>query len=73
MDQKLLEILTQAQNLEEKIIPIYMKHLESAIFWTGLEKDKVSQAKKMLKRLEEDSKRHKVVVEKLIERIKEHA
>ena len=63
-----LRILKEARNTEEGVIPIYMKHLESAIFWTGIPKDNVSKAKTILRHLADESAAHKVVVEKLITR-----
>ncbi len=68
-DDKALEILKGARNAEEKIIPIYTKHLESAIFWTGIPEDRVLKAKVILKRLATESATHKIAVEALIARL----
>lgn len=69
--QKLLKILKDALDAEEKAIPIYSKHLESAIFWTGIEKGKIQKIKQSLNRLARDSTAHKRAVERLIEEVKE--
>ena len=67
-NDKILKMLKEARNTEQGAIPIYMKHLESAIFWTGIPQSNVSKAKKILRRLAAESAAHKVVVEKLITR-----
>lgn len=67
--QELLRILQNALAAEEKAIPIYMKHLSSAIFWTGIDADRIKKAKKLLSRLAEGSTYHKKVVGELIEKI----
>ena len=69
--QKLLDILKKAQEVEEKAIPIYMKHLNSAIFWTGMSSDKQKKAKEFIEVLAGDSVGHKETVEKLIKKITE--
>ena len=68
-NDKVMELLREARNAEEGIIPIYMKHLESALFWTGVPQDNVSKAKTILKRLAAESSAHKIAVEKLIARL----
>ena len=65
---KILKILKDARNSEEGVIPIYMKHLESAMFWTGIPQDNVPKAKTILRRLAAESAAHKIAVEKLITR-----
>ena len=67
-NDKILKMLREARNSEEGVIPIYMKHLESAIFWTGIPRDNVPKAKTILRRLADESVAHKIVVEKLIAR-----
>ena len=69
--QELLKFLKEALDTEEKSILIYTKHLKSAIFWTGIEKDKIQKTKESLTRLAQDSLSHKEIVEKLIKEIKE--
>ncbi|MFA5157242.1 MAG: hypothetical protein WC532_07690 [Candidatus Omnitrophota bacterium] len=69
--QGLLQRLEDALNAEEKSIPIYMKHLDSAIFWAGLDQDAADAAKKTFIFLAGESTRHKGIVEKLIKTITE--
>ena len=64
----ILKILKDARNSEEGVIPIYMKHLESALFWTGVPENNVSKAKTILRRLATESTAHKIAVEQLIAR-----
>jgi rubrerythrin len=68
-DDKALEILKGARNAEEKSIPIYTKHLESALFWTGISEDRALKAREILKRLAAESAAHKIAVEALIARL----
>ena len=68
---KLLRILKDAYYSEEEGVLIYTKHLNSAIFWTGLDKDKVEKAKKILENLAKGSIAHKPVVEEMIKYVKE--
>lgn len=67
--QELLKTLQKALATEEKAIPIYMKHLSSAIFWTGIDADRIKKARKLLSRLAEETTYHKKVVGELIEKI----
>lgn len=69
--QELLKILKDAYDVEEKGILIYKRHLESAIFWTGISKDKVQKTKQLLERLAQGSLTHKKIVERLIKEVKE--
>lgn len=65
----LLKLLKAARHEEEKGIPIYTKHLGSALFWTGIPQDKVQRAKDILSQLSDESKVHKIEVERLIARL----
>jgi rubrerythrin len=67
----IIEILNKALTGEEKAVPIYNKHLSSSLFWTGIEKEKSERIKKILKKLANDSSRHKTTVEGLISKLKE--
>jgi len=69
--EELLQTLKQALNTEEKAIPIYSKHLETAVLWTGIPKDKISKIKQILEQLLEDTKRHKETVTKMIQYVNE--
>jgi len=68
--EALLKILKEAIDAEEKGILIYTKHLESAIFWIGIGKEKIQKAKELLGRLAQESVGHKRIVAELIEEIK---
>lgn len=68
---ELLRVLKDAYYTEEEGVLIYTKHLNSAIFWTGLDKDKVRKAKEILENLAKGSVAHKPVVEKMINYVKE--
>lgn len=69
--QELLNILKEALDAEEKGVLIYKRHLESAIFWTGISKNKIQRAKELLEDLAQGSAGHKKAVERLIKETKE--
>lgn len=64
--EKLIELLKYALMLEEKAVPIYNHHLESAIFWTGLSEDKAVKLKNVLELLAKESTMHKMKVDKVL-------
>ena len=68
---ELLKIFKDALKAEEDAVLIYKKHLESAIFWTGIEKDKIKKAKELLDNLAQGSAGHKKAVAKLIKDVQE--
>jgi len=67
----LIKFLTEAQNTEEKAIPIYEKHLHAAINWTQLNDKQCEAVKASLKQMAEESQKHKKIVEALIKQVKE--
>lgn len=69
--EKLLEYLKEGLDKEEKSIPIYMKHLDSAIFWAGLDQKIVNKAREAFTFSMKESIRHKEIIENLIKTIKE--
>lgn len=64
--EKLIELLRYALVAEEKAVPIYNHHLESAIFWVGLPKDKVAKFKSTLELLAKESTSHKMKVDRIL-------
>ncbi len=68
--EDLLKKLKEALVTEEQSIPIYTKHLDSAVFWTGWDEETTKKAKNTFRNLADESKRHKILIENLIERIK---
>jgi hypothetical protein len=68
---ELLRLLKDAYYAEEEGVLIYTKHLNSAIFWAGLDKDKVKRVREILESLAKGSIAHKPVVERMINYVKE--
>jgi len=68
---ELLRLLKDTYYAEEEGVLIYAKHLNSAIFWAGLSKDKVKRAKEILESLAKGSIAHKPIVERMIKYVKE--
>ena len=64
-------ILKNARYAEEKAIPIYTKHLRSAIFWTGMDEETVEKMRENLRILAEESEKHKKMVKYLIDVVEE--
>ena len=67
----LLKELKEALVLEEQSIPIYMKHLSSAVFWTGWDEQTAAKAKNVFLYLAQESSRHKNIIKDLIENVKQ--
>ena len=63
---EIIRLLKEALLSEEKAIPIYNRHLESSVFWTGIDDDGASKARDVLRVLSRDSLRHKMTVEKIL-------
>jgi len=68
--EELLKVLNEAVMTEERIVPIYDKHLRSAIFWTGIDEDKSQTVRNYLQTMIDDSKKHFEITKSLLERIK---
>ena len=64
--ENLIKLLKQALLAEEKAIPIYNRHLESAVFWAGLPEDSVAKIKSVLELLAKESASHKMIVDKIL-------
>lgn len=71
--EELLKFLKESEVLEEKSIPVYTKHLESAIFLSGFSKQEQEELKKVLLILKKGSEVHKEIYEDLINKIRESA
>jgi len=67
--EELLKLFKEVLDAEEKSIQIYARHLESAMFWAGIDKAKAQEAKMLFKSLIEGSGSHKKIVEGLMDRI----
>jgi len=65
--EETLKLLAKTHETEEKSVPIYLRHLESAIFWAGIPAAGAERAKEVLERLARDSRRHAAVVEEMID------
>lgn len=65
----LLELLKKGLDGEEKAVPIYTKHLQSAVFWAGLAQKEAQEARRILEQLAVESAGHKRIVMELIDNI----
>lgn len=63
---EIIRLLKDALLAEERAVPIYNKHLESAVFWTGISEDKANKARSALQVLSSESLRHRMIVEKIL-------
>lgn len=67
--KEIIKHLKEALIAEEKSIPIYTKHLDSAVFWTGLDREKSEKIKSILSELARGSMIHKTIIENLINKL----
>lgn len=65
--QELLEKIDKMIQIEEEAIPIYVRHLDTILDWTGLKDKDIKRIHELLSQLSEDAKRHK----KLFDNIKQ--
>lgn len=68
---KTIKAIEELMAREEQIIPVYMRHLESAIFWAGISEDSQIRAKTIMQVLIKESEQHKDMLERLLKYIKE--
>lgn len=68
---ELLRRLKDAYYAEEEGVAIYTKHLRSAVFWIGLDKDQVKKVREILENLAKSTSEHKPIVAKMIKYVKE--
>lgn len=57
--EELLEKIDKMIRVEEEAIPIYIRHLDTILDWTGLKEKEVKRVHELLHQLTNDSKRHK--------------
>lgn len=70
---KLLKMLHEAAALEDRAMPIYSRHLKTALFWSGLPAAAREQLRIQLGILEKESHRHKKVLDVMRRKIEEDA
>jgi len=63
--KKLLKILEDSIALDDKAIPIYNRHLKTALFWSGLPAAAREQLRIQLGILEKESERHTKVLREM--------
>ena len=64
--EKLIELLKQGLDAEEKAVPIYNRHLESAVFWLGLSEDRAATLRHALEILAKESSEHMMTLDKIL-------
>jgi len=69
--KKLLKMLEEASQLEDRSIPIYSRHLKTALFWSGLDASTREQLRIQLGILEKESQRHTKVLKEMAKKIRE--
>jgi hypothetical protein len=71
MDKKeVLANLDDSIVIEELAVPIYRKHFDSALFWSGLKEEDVKIIKTKLNTLIDESLEHVEILKKLKEIVK---
>jgi len=64
--QEIMEMMEECVRIEEAVIPLYSKHIESTLFLSGFDKGAASEVRQILDRLKMDSEKHKVIFEGLL-------
>jgi len=67
--EELLTKLNRSIEIEEQAVPIYLRHLNTALDWSGLREKEVDKIKDHLKILSEDAKQHKKLFDDIKKRI----
>ncbi|MCX5784442.1 MAG: hypothetical protein NTX59_02005 [Elusimicrobia bacterium] len=68
---ELIKMLEEAFFLEEQAMPIYSRHLKTALFWRGLNAATREQLRIQLGILEKESNRHAKVLGEMKKKIEE--
>ncbi len=68
---KLLKEIQEAINKEEKVIPIYSKHLDALTDLSSLNEENKNRLENIFQKMKADSKDHNDRLEKIKEKIKE--
>ncbi len=55
---QILQKIAEAILAEERAMPIYTRHIESTLYWSGLRKDDQKKITEMFLRLKKDSDKH---------------
>lgn len=66
----LIERLSVCIQTEESAIPLYSKHITSALFFSGFPEEQQIKLKEILEELVSDSERHKKILNALLERVR---
>jgi|GEM_PF-454796 len=67
--KELLKMVDEAIDLEDKSIPVYMKHLNTALFWSGLPEWERKQLNIYLNVLAKESGKHSVKLNALRDKV----
>ena len=67
--QELLKSLQHALKTEESAMPLYTRHISSTLFLSGFDSDSQKRMSEILQRLNAESTRHGMILQKLINKI----
>lgn len=67
--KELLKMLDDAIALEDRSIPVYMRHLKTAMFWSGLPAAQREQVRIQLGILQKESQRHSALLGELRQKV----
>lgn len=67
--EQLLNSLQEALKTEESTIPLYVRHINSALFLSGFEDETQKRIKQILDKLHRESTAHSKIYKKMIGRI----
>ena len=69
--KELLKMLREAEVREDRSLPIYSKHLRTALFWSGLDAATRERLRTQLGMLENGSEHHAKALTEMVKKIKE--
>ena len=66
-----IAFLEESIRIEEFVIPIYARHIESTLFFAGFAQDKGEKVRGILRELGVDSERHRRALEDLLATVRQ--
>ena len=69
-DENRIDILKEFLRTEEAAIPVYSRHIDDALFLSGLKEENRAKVKSILEKLRLDSLRHREILETIIAQLK---
>ena len=66
---ELLKLIEDSIIIEERAIPIYQEHIDSALFWSGFSAEQQETIKSTLEEITKDSEKHIAILNALKKKV----